>query len=399
MNRTTHSPKNILEVVGHLYDAATDMDKWPVFMEQLATLFDASITNLVHFDPSEDRFSQFLVYGLVETPEKIAAFHKEFPDDPRIQAISQFPGKPLSCRLAIGEEAWHQSTIYKETAKHQVDLEYSLVVGLPEENGCMTALGIIRGKEAEQAFTQGDCDTLSELVPHLKRAIDLQKRFALADFSLRTALEVVDHIPTGIVVTNEDGVIKHANATAKEIGTRNDGLSLTRNSITLARQEENADLHLAIRRAIGKAREGDILSGHPLTVTRTNTKESYPLMVSTLWGNHIKLGLGVLDEPVAVIFITDPDRPQEAPAELLQRLYGLTPAESRLLECLVAGNSVEVAAGMVKITVNTARQHLKIIFQKTDTNRQAILIKKVVTSPVWMHNRESAKALTQQDVQ
>lgn len=390
------SKADLVDIIGHLYDATTDMEKWPIFMEQLAYLFDASLTNLVHFDPSEDRFSQFLIYGPKVTQNQIAAFHKEFPDDPRIVAIGRFPGKPLSCRLAIGEETWHQSNVYKEMVKHGVDLEYSLFVGLPEENGCMTALGIIRGKDSGQAFTQDDCDTLSELIPHLKRAIDLQKRLTIADFSHRTALEMVDHIPTGIIVTNEDGNIKHVNATALEISDRKDGLSLTRNSITLARQEENADLHLAISKAVRSAREGNIISGHPLTVTRSEVGEGYPLMVSTLWGNHIKLGLGVLDDPMAVIFITDPDRPQDAPAELLQRLYGLTPSEARLLESLVAGNTVEETANLAGVTKNTARKQLKTIFQKTDTNRQASLIKKVVTSPIWLHNQDSSKLLSRQ---
>lgn len=383
----------LLDLIGCLYDATTDMEKWPVFLQELAVLFDASVTNIVHFDPAEQRFNQFLIHGPKVTPEQIAHFHQEFPDDPRIIAASQFPGKALSCRLVIGEEAWHNSKTYKFSSKYNLDLEYTLFVALPDEAGCMTALGIIRGKETGSAFTQQDCDTLSALIPHLKRAIDLQKRFTIADFSLRTALEIVDHMPTGIVVTDEMGGVKHMNATAEEIIDRQDGLSLISEAITLAHQDENVDLHLAIQRAVRSARAGDILSGHPLSVSRSSGAQSYPLMVSTLWGNHIKLGLGVLDDPLAVIFISDPERPQEAPAELLQRLYGLLPSESRLLENLVAGMSLKEASHSLDITEGTGRQYLKIIFQKTETNRQAQLVALVMSSPIWLHNLQQRDSL------
>ena len=117
-------------------------------------------------------------------------------------------------------------------------------------------------------------------------------------------------------------------------------------------------------------------------------------MISTLWGNHIKLGLGVLDEPLAVIFVSDPSQPQEAPAELLQRLYGLTPSEARLLEQLVAGKTVENAGNAIGIKLSTARVYLKVIFQKTNTNRQPELLQKVQSSPIWAHTQnQSNKAI------
>jgi DNA-binding CsgD family transcriptional regulator/PAS domain-containing protein len=318
-------------------------------------------------------------------------FQTEFPDDPRLVASNNFPGKPLSCRLSIGEEAWHQSDVYKFSLQYADQfpiIEYSLTVTLPDHGRSLTGLAVMRWPEGK-AFSQEDCDLLGDIIPHLKRALGLQKHFVQTDFRHRSILEALDHVPTGIVIPNGDGQIRHANRAAQEIAERADGLSLTRNIITLSRQSEHKDLMMSIRRAVTSAGNGTILPGQAISVTRDDGNTPYPALVSTLWGNNIKLGLSVLDAPLAAIFISDPDRPQEAPAALLERLYGLTPSEAKLVERLIAGDTVKDAAITNGISENTARQYLKSVFQKTGTQRQATLVKKVMSSPIWLQHHTS----------
>ncbi|EKF16837.1 helix-turn-helix transcriptional regulator, partial [Nitratireductor pacificus] len=76
----------------------------------------------------------------------------------------------------------------------------------------------------------------------------------------------------------------------------------------------------------------------------------------------------------ALVIVTDLDAPSRTPGALLARMFGLTPAEVRLCEALMQGLSVREAAERIGITEQTARQRLKIIFQKTDTNRQSELM-------------------------
>ena len=262
-------------------------------------------------------------------------------------------------------------------------VEYSLTVTLPEQGRSLTGLAIMRWRDGG-AFRQDECDLLGEIIPHLKRALNLQKHLTQVDFCHRSMLEALDHLPTGIVVTNGDSQIVHANRAAREIAGRGDGLSLTRDVIGLSRPSENKALMLSIRQSVNSAANGAIQPGWAISATRDGADEPYPILVSTLWENHIKLDLGILDAPLAVVFISNPDRPQEAPAELLQRLYGLVPSEAKLVERLVARDTVSDAAIANGIFVNTARQYLKSIFQKTGTDRQAALLKKVMSSPIWL---------------
>jgi DNA-binding CsgD family transcriptional regulator len=124
-----------------------------------------------------------------------------------------------------------------------------------------------------------------------------------------------------------------------------------------------------------------------MSVSRPSGSESFPVMVSTLWGNHLRYGLGRLDAPLAVVFVTIPEEPQEAPAELLRRLFGLTPAEARLSERLVQGRTVDEAARDLDISTGTARIHLKSVFAKTGVSRQTELVAKILATPVWVRHR------------
>src|SRR5262245_31866110 len=62
------------------------------------------------------------------------------------------------------------------------------------------------------------------------------------------------------------------------------------------------------------------------------------------------------------------------PIDLLRCRFGLTPAEARLALQLVAGETLRSAAAKLGISYETVRTHLKTIFNKTGTCRQAELV-------------------------
>src|SRR5262245_36522531 len=66
--------------------------------------------------------------------------------------------------------------------------------------------------------------------------------------------------------------------------------------------------------------------------------------------------------------------------ELLRRHFGLTTAEARLALHLVQGETLRSAEVKLSISYETARTHLKNIFDKTGTCRQAELVVVIVTA-------------------
>ena len=68
------------------------------------------------------------------------------------------------------------------------------------------------------------------------------------------------------------------------------------------------------------------------------------------------------------------------PIDLLRCHFSLTPAEARLALHLVAGETLRSAEVKLSMTYETARTHLKNIFKKTGTSRQAELVVAIVTA-------------------
>ncbi len=75
---------------------------------------------------------------------------------------------------------------------------------------------------------------------------------------------------------------------------------------------------------------------------------------------------------------------KEIGRNVLADLFKLTPAESRLLTCLVQGLSPNQYAALKSLSQNTVRNQLKSIFEKTEVRRQSDLVSLVsaVLAPV-----------------
>jgi DNA-binding CsgD family transcriptional regulator len=88
--------------------------------------------------------------------------------------------------------------------------------------------------------------------------------------------------------------------------------------------------------------------------------------------------------PVLVL-VVDPESTRELPESLIRKVLGLTPAETRLVLALARGHSIREHAEAAKITIGTARHHLKQALDKSGTHRQAQLVRLVLSSLAGSH--------------
>jgi DNA-binding CsgD family transcriptional regulator len=101
-------------------------------------------------------------------------------------------------------------------------------------------------------------------------------------------------------------------------------------------------------------------------------REGRPIVVQVLPAAGL---VGALGETTrAILLLTDLEAQPELPESRLMLLFGLTPAEARLAARLGTGATLEEAAEALQVSLGTARNQLKAVFAKTQTNRQAELI-------------------------
>src|SRR5262249_37318952 len=99
---------------------------------------------------------------------------------------------------------------------------------------------------------------------------------------------------------------------------------------------------------------------------------------------HGDLRTRLVPQATAAVFITPADAPAPTDLQALGRSFGLTPAETRILEQLARGAPLDEASATLGIPRTTAKTHLLRVFSKTGVSRQADLIALVnrVTPPV-----------------
>jgi DNA-binding CsgD family transcriptional regulator len=82
---------------------------------------------------------------------------------------------------------------------------------------------------------------------------------------------------------------------------------------------------------------------------------------------------------MAVVLIIDPEDEHEPPPALLRRLYRLTEAEAEVALRVIRGAGLKQISEELSISYTTVRTHLQHVFDKTDTHRQADLVRLLLT--------------------
>ena len=81
------------------------------------------------------------------------------------------------------------------------------------------------------------------------------------------------------------------------------------------------------------------------------------------------------DKRFLIVFASKPCEASLPDAEQLRGHFGLTDAQAKLAIEIAKGEGLKACARKLGIAVSTGRSHLKQIFEKTETRRQAELVR------------------------
>jgi DNA-binding CsgD family transcriptional regulator len=115
-----------------------------------------------------------------------------------------------------------------------------------------------------------------------------------------------------------------------------------------------------------------------LLVPRPSGLRSYQVVVKRPSPHR---SAAVLPPSVLIVTISDPTSPPPMKHVAIARLYSLTPAECRLAHDLILGATPKEIAHKTGVKISTVRTQLRTLFQKTECNRQADLLRVFCTVP------------------
>ena len=230
-----------------------------------------------------------------------------------------------------------------------------------------TSVCLAVGRMSEQStFDETEASRFAKIAPYFDWAVQLADLFAKMTANVKASTAVLDLLPTGVVILDEQGSCVSMNRAAREaLDPDGSALRFLRRNML---KNGGADSTGAADPAAGP----QVLSlpGHA----------PGQRSVAVLWD----IPDDKPEQQRKLAFIMDPDhaRNTEIDVAALERIYGLTMTEARVAALVAENNSVAEIAERMGSTAHTVRTHLRHIFEKTGTERQVDLVYRLLQSPL-----------------
>ncbi len=326
------------EVIVRLYAAATGEGSWNRAMEAMGSLLDAPTIVLAARTPA--------------AATRVTMIGGAGPGAGDLHAWTPLLEHALPGARGVARDGRHVLIVTVDRgAAHLVQLAATRDAdGAPFGLDALGALGILR--------------------PHLQQALRTAARLERMEGMQAALAAVGDHLGKGLALLDACGAVIYTNPTLDGICAANDGLTMRGGLLSPSRASEHAVARLV----------DGVLRGEPggcADVFRRSGGRPYSLQISAV--PHALAPMGVATPRVAVI-VSDPAMMHGPTEGTLSRRYGLTPAESRMVACLVGGATVSGTAAQLGVSLNTARTHLKRAMAKAGVSRQAELVRLLLSS-------------------
>lgn len=221
-----------------------------------------------------------------------------------------------------------------------------------------------------QAATQEQDDLEHTVMQHTFLALqiagkveDLRERREAAEAGL-------GRLAIGMVLIDRNKQATPMNDEARAILAKGD-LELRNGRLTTADKRARTQLD-SLLDGLGEGKAGRPTGGG-VTVRRMN---GHSLQI---WGvplrHEERAFLDPRERPCGILFVIDPDRAPATPSHLLMEAFGLTRAETTLTLALLYGETVDEYCERTGISRNTARTHMRAIFDKLGINKQTELMR------------------------
>lgn len=368
--------KRFESLVDHIYEAMLDHSEWPAFLSKLSQSLDGTLPMLFMHDADVRTGSVMISVGYdAKAVRDYQNYYQQRNVWLRGAADKQLlvHGTVRTSHMTCSRREFLRSEYYDGWCK---PLGISQAIGstIIKNQTSLFNITVMRNQRAE--FGRKEIELFEALMPHLQRALKVHLRIVAAEGQQRELTEVLGRLSVGVMLVANSGDVLFMNAEAERIVGRADGLSVDASGLRAARPQETARL----RRLIGEAAETSagrgLGSGGIMKITRPSGRRAYELLVSPMRGEN---ALSAFNQPIVMVYVSDPAQAPQIPEAALRELYGLTAAEARVAVLGTSGKSVEEIAEALRVSRNTVKTHLKGVFSKTNMKRQTELVRLLLT--------------------
>jgi DNA-binding CsgD family transcriptional regulator len=357
-------------LLGSLYETVGNPAAWQGFLDCLSDAYgDGMATLMMHDFASGQAFAEAPSFVDVGNTTSYMGYYAGL--NPWLAAGSKRgAGSTMVSDALLPFDALVRTEFYNDWCRPQ---NIGGGVGVMVEKDAQRFMSLTVLLPRDRMERDGDVTArLRRLTPHLLRVAQLNRAFAALEARAVAAEGALERLATAMLVLGPEGQVIHLNAQADRILTAGDGITLRGGKIEAHRVDESQSLRALIAAAAVSRDDITVQPGGVTAISRRSGRRAYEVLVAPISGTTVKLGFS---GSLVAVFIREPEAQMTTPVEWLRRIYRLTAAEARLMQALLAGDSLDEVAAKFTVTRETVRSQLKAIFQKTGATSQADLLR------------------------
>jgi DNA-binding CsgD family transcriptional regulator len=375
-------------VVPEIYKATVDSSHWDYVLETIAKITSSKTACLYHFDKNVGMVNTIAQYGC--PPHLVHNYNTQFARlDTFFDEISDSPVTDETRHQFICPGSNHFDELDPETYDEWMkphDIHHIGRVQFINSDSHTASIGLLRD-EAAGCWSEGDIRVIDEIIPHLKRAMDIHAEFTRLRMKQDALMQGLDRLVIGLILYDQHAEAVYVNPTAKEIIKSHPALALNEKGLYLYHTEDNRQLRQTILRTATIDSDDSWKQSVSIGITHPDVPAPLPLLVTPMHAHLLTTDVDYEGARVAV-FISDPNMSQPISVDNLVSVYKLTPSEAQVAISIANGHSIEAIATKSNHSAHTIRSQLKSTFKKTGVSRQSELIKLLLTGP-FAHRRRS----------
>lgn len=244
-----------------------------------------------------------------------------------------------------------------------------ITFGCAEEISALVALRPLD----ERAFDPQAKRELGSLLLRLRCACELGTEFMATRRKVEIFSDIIQTLSEAILIVDGESHPVFFNRAAERLLAEDNHLMLAHGMLAAASSQETWKLRQLVAAAARCTDNNLSRSNSEIAITCPSGAPPMLLRIKPI--PHSAIDKGGRHKQVVAVFTGTTEMKETA--RQLHDLYHLTPAEARLAALIVRGFSLHAAAHRLNVTNNTARTHMKRVYDKTETHRQVDLVRLV----------------------
>jgi DNA-binding CsgD family transcriptional regulator/PAS domain-containing protein len=363
----------VSSLIADIYDAALDAALWGDVLGKTRDFVGGSAAVLYSKDTTSKSASICYDDGGIDPRYKRLYLDEYVKYDPSTAAeIFAAIEQPLATDDLVPYDEFLQTRHYQEWARPQGLVDH-LRVALEKSATTIAFFGVFRSQR--EGLADDEMRTRMRLIaPHVRRAVLIGSVMDRKSAEAAAFADTLDGIGAGTFLVDACGRIVHANARGQALLDERSVLRTGGGKVAAVATDADRELSQTLATAGGgdaalgvkgvavplMARDGEHYVAHVLPLTS---------------GERRRAGAGYA--ATAALFVRKATLDVSSPPETIARLYKLTPTELRVLLAIVEVGGVPEVAEALGMGEATVKTHLHRLFAKTETTRQAELVKLV----------------------